>query len=147
MIANVDDIMDKYLLKEESITQYWNKIPPRARLMIMPIVKLQTVSGKDWDEITTKCNKETVLKISSREITQLFKELEKVKFVSVKESPGLIAVSITEIGKKKNADFLAHIEKERRKPATPYKFSKETEKELSKYYEIKPGQGPKWTGD
>lgn len=142
-MSKIDNIINKYLVNED-IIQYWKTIPVRARILIYPIVKLQTISGKDWEEVKNKCNKEIVLKIGSAEMQKLFKELDKVKFVSVKESPNLIVVSITDFGKRKDAEHRAYVEKKMKEPPTPIKFSKWDEEQLRKLYNGKPGN---WTGD
>jgi hypothetical protein len=142
---NTDSIMNKYLVTEESVTQYWNKIPLRARIMIHPITKLLTVSGKDWEDVKNQVNKVATLKIGASEMETLFKELEKVKFVTVKESPNLIAVAITELGKRMEAKLRDEIQKKMKEPATPEKYSKQDIEALTKYYSS--GKSGKFTGD
>ena len=62
-------------------------------------------------------------KLTLQEIEMLFKQLEKTKFVSVKESPNLIVVSITEFGKKKETEYREHCAAKRKLPPENTKFS------------------------
>ena len=144
-MKNIDKIIFKYL--SDGFLDDWSKIPPRARLLMVPLDKLKKVSGRSIEDLKKEFDSVMTDKIPIYVFASSLEDLKKLKIITKKEEQGTIKIELTSYGSKLLKSFDDYLNNNSKPITKNVTYSKQDKKELEKMYSMKPGRGSKWTGD